>query len=200
MKSYAYAYAANLFAAAASAHSWLGCTDHDNTEILKWMEGNSTLTPPVTIDPLMPWFSNFCKGWPRAKSNPGDWIAESSNYVWNIPANSFNGDTHACHPNQRGPNYEGNAPMATATPGGSLRLMFGGNGHARGSNVGGDPGVVTVYWKGEPEAEIIDISEFTEENKLQEGGFSAESFAYPAGAMSPTEGLQDKGNWQTIKL
>jgi hypothetical protein len=44
--------ATTAFAATAAAHSWLGCTDHDNTEILKWMEGNSTLTPPVQIDPL----------------------------------------------------------------------------------------------------------------------------------------------------
>jgi len=196
-----YAYAATVFAAAASAHSWLGCTDHDNSEIRGWMEGNSTFTPPVIIDPIMPWFSYLCKGWPRAKQNPGDWIAESSNYAWNLAANKWNGDNNACHPSQRGPNYEGNAPMAVSRPGGTIRLQYGGNGHSRGGNMpNGDPGVVAVYWKGEPEKEIVDTSEFIDQNKLAEAGFSADSFAYPPGVTKPEEGLVDKGNWMTVKL
>jgi hypothetical protein len=93
----------------------------------------------------------YCKGWPRAKHNPGNWIEESSNYVWDIALHSANGDTHACHPSQRTPNYllSENADMATATPGGQIKLTFGGNGHSRGANVDGDgAGVVLVYWKG----------------------------------------------------
>ncbi|KAF2866012.1 hypothetical protein BDV95DRAFT_599381 [Massariosphaeria phaeospora] len=191
-----------LFAASASAHSWLACTDYDNTEMLKWMEGNSTLPFPITIDPTMPAYANFCKGWPRAKQNPGNWIEESSNYVWNLVANKFNGETAACHPSQRSPNQLGGAPRAQAKAGSTIRLMFGGNGHARGASVGGDPGYVTVYTKGEPESDITDLSEFTDENKLQSNGFSAESFAYPAdpNVKSPTQGLQDKGNWQSLQL
>lgn len=36
---------------AVSAHSWVECTNHDNAELLGWMKGNSTLNPPVIIDP-----------------------------------------------------------------------------------------------------------------------------------------------------
>lgn len=189
-----------VLAATASAHSWLGCTDHDNGEVLKWMKGNATRTPPVLVDPLMPAFAKYCKGWPRSKQNPGDWIAESSNYVWNLAANKFKGETNACHPSQRNPTYLGNAPMASAKAGESLRLMFGGNGHARGASVGGTPGTVTVYWKGKPDTEIKDVKEFTAANKLQSNGFSDESFSYPANVKTPQEGLIDKGNWQTIKI
>jgi hypothetical protein len=47
-------------------------------------------------------YADQCKGWPRNKNNPGNWIDESSNYIWNIGAQSWNGgsyhppDTHAC--------------------------------------------------------------------------------------------------------
>jgi hypothetical protein len=92
--------------------------------------------------------------------------------------------------------------MTTAEPGAMIRLMFGGNGHSRGFDVGGDPGTVTVYWKGGPEQEITDISEFTPENMLQSQGFSANSFSYPVDPtiISPTQGLVDKGNWMELKL
>ncbi|KAF2124588.1 hypothetical protein P153DRAFT_301965 [Dothidotthia symphoricarpi CBS 119687] len=211
-----------FFAASSCAHSWLHCTDH-NDVILEWMKENATLyDPPREVDPLMPWFSHLCAGWPRAKHNPGFWADESTNYAWHISAAVSQGDTHACHPDQRSPLYrtgpfaqpptsagpelvftESPAPMATSRPGRELKLLFGGNGHSRGDNVGGhgDPGRVAVYWKGEPEAEIVDISEFTEENRLQEAGFSDESFAYPAdvSVTTPPE-LHDKGNWLTLKL
>jgi hypothetical protein len=36
---------------AVSAHSWIECANHDNSVILPWMQGNSTLNPPVIIDP-----------------------------------------------------------------------------------------------------------------------------------------------------
>ena len=99
--------------------------------------------------------------------------------------------------------------MTTAAPGDTIRLMFGGNGHSRGFNTGGltnpnpnGPGTVAVFWKGAPEKEITDTSEFTDANKLQENGFSDESFSYPAdpSIKSPTQGLVDKGNWQSLKL
>ena len=124
----------------------------------------------------MPWYADLCHGWPRAKQNPGDWVDESINYIWDLGLAAKKGDTHACHPSQRTPTYylmskdpklgfhSAPAPMATARPGSEIKLMFGGNGHSRGGNVGenGDPGRVSVYWKGEVEAEIVDVSEFTE--------------------------------------
>jgi hypothetical protein len=202
---------AALIAAAlptALTHSWLECTNHDNSQMRSWMQGNSTLSPPVIIDPEMPWYAYQCSGWPRNKANPGNWIDESTNYVWNIAAESWNGgdyhpaDDHACPPNQRSPTYQANAPMASVAPGSSIRLRFGGNGHTRGYNVGGSPGTVAVYWKGAPEQEITDISEFTAANKLQEAGFSDDCFSYPAdpNIKTPQQGLVDKGNWMVLNL
>ena len=95
--------------------------------------------------------------------------------------------------------------MATASAGTSIKLMFGGNGHSRGDFGGvqtGDAGYVAVYWKGRVEQEIVDISELTDENKLQENGFAEESFSFPddKSVVSPRQGLQDKGNWMTLRL
>ncbi|KAH9862406.1 hypothetical protein J1614_011061 [Plenodomus biglobosus] len=168
--------------------------------------------PPRTIDPLGPWFADLCHGWPRAKQNPGNWIDESTNYLWTLGST----DTHACYPTQRYPiqylsssdiklaNHENPAPMATAGAGETIKLMFGGNGHSRGDMGGvktGDAGRVAVYWKGEKESEIVDVNEFTEEHKVQENGFAEESFAYPEdkSVVSPPQ-LQDKGNWMSLKL
>jgi hypothetical protein len=66
----------------------------------------------------------------------------------------------------------------------------------------GDAGTVAVYWKGKPETEITDISEFTSANLLQTAGFAADSFSYPADpkVISPIDGLVDKGNWMELKL
>jgi hypothetical protein len=158
----------------------------------------------------MPWYSYMCKGWPRNKANPGNWIDESTNYIWNIAANSWNGgsyhpaDTHACPANQRTPTYQDNAPMTTAAPGDMIRLRYGGNGHTRGYNAGFEkgPGNVTVYWKGSPEQEITDISEFTPKNALQTSKFDQFAFAYPAdkSITTPMAGLVDKGNWMELNL
>jgi hypothetical protein len=82
--------------------------------------------------------------------------------------------------------------------------MFGGNGHSRGANAGGDgdAGRVGVYWAGKPETEIADMKELNEMNLVQENGFSEESFAFPAdmSVRSPAQGLVDKGNWMTLNL
>ncbi|CAO2649705.1 Nn.00g009970.m01.CDS01 [Neocucurbitaria sp. VM-36] len=159
------------FVVTTSAHSWLHCTRHNNTGIRSDMEEAAAETPYREVDPLMPWFADLCHGWPRAKQNPGDWIEESSNYIWDLGLAASKGDTHACHPSQRTPTYHltakdpklpfhtAPAPMATAAAGSNIKLMFGGNGHSRGDNVGGngDPGRVVVYWKGEAEAEIGDV-------------------------------------------
>jgi hypothetical protein len=154
----------------------------------------------------MPWYSDACHGWPRNYSKPSDWINKTSNYVWNIAAARLRGDSHACPPCQRTPFYQNDAQMVTAAPGDVIRLRFVGNGHTRGYNVGGQPGpnsgTVTVYWKGQPEDEIIDISEFNASNTLQSQGFSDISFSYPANPniTGPEQGLVDKGNWMELKL
>jgi hypothetical protein len=202
----------------ASAHSWLHCTSHDNTDILKWMKSNATAHgSDHVIDPLMPWFADLCHGWPRAKQNPGDWFDEIKNYLWDLQAAANNGNTHACHPTQRnatyhlefsvvGLNYHHNpAPMATATPGSSIKLMFGGNGHSRGApfaTTSRNPGAVSVHWAGEPETEILDVEELTADNLVQEDGFCDESFNSPIdmNVRTPLQGLVDKGNWQTLRL
>jgi hypothetical protein len=196
--------AATLAAAASvSAHSWVECVHHENAEILQWMKGNATQN--VIVDPAMPWYSNFCKGWPRNKQNPGNWIDESSNYVWNIAAESWDGgDYHppnrnACNPNQRSPGQAPNAPMAEVAAGGMFRLRFGGNGHTRGAPMG-DIGRVSVYWKGKPLDQINTIDEFTPENRLAEAGFADNSFSYPDGATGGADGLVDKGNWMEVTV
>jgi hypothetical protein len=163
----------------------------------------------------MPWFADLCHGWPRAKQNPGDWIDETNFYLWDLLAQP-EGDTHACHPDQRTPTYHlsrsdpnlpfhhSPAPMASAYAGSSIKLMYGGNGHARGYNAGGkgNPGRVGVYWAGAPEKEIVYLQDLNQNTLLQENGFSDESFAYPAdqNVWTPSQGLVDKGNWMTLRL
>jgi hypothetical protein len=207
--------------ALASTHSWLHCTSHNNTNVLEWMKSNATAhASDHVIDPLMPWFADLCHGWPRAKQNPGDWVGETKNYAWDLQAAANSGDIHACHPTQRnatyylessvaGLNYHYNpALMATATPGSSVRLMFGGNGHSRGAPLAiasGNPGIVAVYWAGEPETEIADVNDLTANNLVQEDGFNDEndeSFSFPTdmNVRTPSQGLVDKGNWQTLRL
>lgn len=94
--------------------------------------------------------------------------------------------------------------MTTAAPGDMIRLRYGGNGHTRGYNAGFEkgPGNVTVYWKGSPEQEITDISEFTPKNALQTSKFDEFAFAYPAdkSITTPMAGLVDKGNWMELNL
>ncbi|KAH7406606.1 hypothetical protein DE146DRAFT_777944 [Phaeosphaeria sp. MPI-PUGE-AT-0046c] len=196
------------------AHSWLGCTDHENKYILEWMKSKATTHgKDHIIDPLMPWFAYLCHGWPRAKQNPGNWVDETNNYLWDLAANA---DTHACHPSQRSseyylaasdprlPDHHAPAPMATAAAGSSIKLMFGGNGHSRGANAGGNSnaGRVAVYWAGKPETEFVDVTQLTNETLLQENGFSEESFAFPEDmhVQRPEQGLVDKGNWMTLYM
>jgi|TARA_R110002003_G_C695560_1_gene25431 hypothetical protein len=94
--------------------------------------------------------------------------------------------------------------MASATPGGTIKLMYGGNGHSRGYNAGGngDAGRVAVYWAGSPETEIADIKDFSAGFLVQEQGFSEEAFMFPDDekVVTPAQGLQDKGNWMSLKL
>jgi hypothetical protein len=198
----------------ATAHSWLGCTSFNNTNLIEWMQGNATESNGAKIlDAVQTEWAYLCAGWPRAKRNPGNWIAESSDYLW---APGKKGDTHACHPDQRTPiqyltpmlpdkpDQHAPAPMATARAGGNIQLMYGGNGHSRG-NFGGvdthDPGKVSVYWAGEKEKEIVDVSELTPDLLVQENGFSDESYIWPPDkSVTSGPGFKDKGNWQTVRL
>jgi hypothetical protein len=133
--------------AAPSAHSWLGCTSHDNNDVLEWVISNTTVFgKDHIVDPLTPWFADLCHGWPRAKQNPGDWVDESSNYIWHISKtlSSSPPDKHVCHPDQRSPTKYLTAPdpslahqsnpasMATASAGSSTKLIFGSSGDAGG--------------------------------------------------------------------
>lgn len=94
--------------------------------------------------------------------------------------------------------------MATVSPGGTIKLRYGGNGHTRGATAGknNDPGRVSVYWAGKKETEINTIDEFTDANRIAQAGFSDESFSYPAdpSIISPTQGLIDKGNWMEVTM
>lgn len=199
-----------------TAHSWLSCTDHDNTEILEWMKTNASATGSLDLpDPLMPWHAHLCHAFPRAKQNPGDWMQESSDYLW-APNTATEEGKFACHKNQRTPTYlsagesgsENAAPMAKAKAGGTLNLLWGGNGHARGANAGGDegPGTVSIFWAGEKEKEIVLLSELTDEKLVQKGGFAEEAFLWPEdeSVKKPGkelgEGLWDKGCWMTLRL
>lgn len=200
-----------------SAHSWLHCTSHNNTIILQQMKDAAVqYGKSHIIDLLIPWFVQYFNSWPRAKYNPGDWVDETKNYLWNLPQAQQQGENHACNPQLRAPNHFLTAPisgmeyhkdpatMATAIPGGAIKLMFGGNGHSRGANAGGngDPGKVSVYWTGAPETEIVTVDDLNLDNLLQENDFSEESFAFSAdiNVQSPEQGLVDEGNWQTILL
>ncbi|KAF2032782.1 hypothetical protein EK21DRAFT_109527 [Setomelanomma holmii] len=190
-----------------AAHSWLSCTDHDNKNIIDWMKSNVTecvpvlpIRPDCIVDPLMPWFAYLCKGWPRAKQNPGDWQDESSNYLWSINEATAKVDTHAYHPSQRTPTYftfasdpalphhTAPAAMATSTPGGTIKLMYGGNGYSRGANAGGNGDAGRVG--------------FTPSFLMQENGFSEEAIMFPDDdkVVTPNQGLVDKGNWMSLKL
>lgn len=158
----------------------------------------------LTIVPTNSFYPQYCNGWPRAKANPGDWIDESTNYSWNIAAKSWEGDRSACNPSQRSPGQDASAPMATVSPGGTIKLRYGGNGHTRGMTAGAnnDPGQVSVYWAGAAETEIQTIDEFTDANRIAQAGFADDSFSYPAdpSIISAAQGLVDKGNWMDVTM
>ncbi|KAK3380674.1 hypothetical protein B0T24DRAFT_591127 [Lasiosphaeria ovina] len=191
----------------AAAHSWIECTDHDKAGALKKMEDQAK-TDPKGLTPFDPTVHpELCKAWPRAKENPGDWAVEGRTIAWNIDAAVFLKDRSACSPPQREFKPQGpNTPLATAKPGGSIVLRFGGNGHSRGNGTGenglhGDPGTVEVFWAGKKETEIKTIDELTDKTSIAKAGFSDESFALPADPnVKDPPGLQDKGNWMTVKM
>ncbi|KAF1942422.1 hypothetical protein EJ02DRAFT_312253, partial [Clathrospora elynae] len=197
----------------AAPHSWLHCTSHNNTGIRADMAAAAAESPYREVDPLMPWYASLCAGWPRAKQNPGDWVNESTHYIWDLQRAKKAGDTQVCPPSQRTTlqyptpspstsdpklqHHTAPAPMATARAGTSIKLMYGGNGHSRGSFGGhetGDAGRVGVYWAGGPEREIVHIQDLSSRFLMQENGFSEKSFAWPPdGRVTAPPALKDKG-------
>ena len=176
------------------AHSWLFCIDDDTSQYISQMKAKA-----ANLEVMEPPYS-ACRAFPRGKQNPGNWIDESTNYIWDLQKAAGNGDTSVCHPNQRSPNQFQGAPMATASPGSSLKLRFGGNGHSRGGNVpggaNGNSGTVQVYTYGEPGREIVDVSELPNARMLGQAGFADDAINF-----RDTNGmLQDKGNWFNLQL
>ncbi|KAK0723496.1 hypothetical protein B0T26DRAFT_675060 [Lasiosphaeria miniovina] len=187
----------------AAAHSWVECVDFDKAPQIKLMEEGAKKNP---VDPADPVFHpEFCKGWPRAKDNPGNWQVEGTTIAWNINAAVFLNDRSACSPPQREFKPQGpNTPIATAKAGGTITLRYGGNGHSRGkgANGNGDPGNVQVFWAGKKETELKTLDDLTDKTRIAKAGFSDESFALPAdkSVVDPDFGLIDKGNWMTVTL
>jgi hypothetical protein len=149
---------------------------------------------------LTPRFSQqVCKGFPRNKVDNGDWIKESSNYMWNLngPDNTAG---LACRPNQASPVYPQNVPMTTAKPGQTIRLRFWGNGHSRwdiGSPNHRDPGLVRLYWGGGKERELKLKSDLTEANWIRgaQGNFSGDAITYVTGNT-----MSEKANYYSFTL
>lgn len=183
-------FAIALLVSTTSSHSWLECSDDaSNHDQLKADPVNSNLNPK-------------CNGFPRNKVNNGDWIAESTHYLWDLAgerASTEQGGRHACHPGQRNPTYPDSAPPAKTKAGRSLRLRFWGNGHASwqwGRPLHKDPGLVRVYWAGEVNKEIKLASELTPDKLMAEGNFSADAVTMPKDGNLPN----DKANWMQLNI
>lgn len=173
-----------------SSHSWLECSDDaSNHDELKANPTTANLVPK-------------CNGFPRNKVNNGDWIKESTYYLWDLAsdtATNEQGGRHACHPTQRQPVYPDGVPAAKAKAGQSLRLRFWGNGHASyqwGRPLNKDPGLVRVYWAGGVNKEIVLVSELTSDKMMAEGNFSADAVTMPKEGNLPN----DKANWMQLNL
>ncbi|KAF8417297.1 hypothetical protein EV426DRAFT_380566 [Tirmania nivea] len=179
-----------LLVSTTSSHSWLECVDDaSNYEELKANPTTTNLVPK-------------CNGYPRNKVNNGDWISESTNYLWDLASNKASneqGGRHACHPDQRQPTYPDKAPSTKAKAGQTLRLRYWGNGHSSygwGRPLHRDPGLVRVYWAGAVNREIVLASELTSDKMMAEGNFSADAVT-----MSKQDNLpNDKANWMHLSL
>lgn len=140
-----------------------------------------------------------CTGHPRNKLWDGDWISESSNYVWDLN-NASNTNGLTCRGVQGSPTYPANVPMTTARPGDSLRMRFWGNGHSRwdiGSPLHRDPGLVRVYWAGQKEVELTHKDNLTEANWFP--GAQA-NFSGDAITLVTNGKMNEKANYMTLTL
>lgn len=140
-----------------------------------------------------------CIGHPRNKIYDGNWINESSWYMWDLNG-AANTDNLACRPLQASPVYPANVPMTTAKPGDSLRMRFWGNGHTRwdiGSPNHRDPGLVRVYWAGQKEVELTYKDNLTEANWFPgaQANFSADTITQISDGH-----MNEKGNYMTLNI
>lgn len=175
-------------AALVSAHSWLEC--------VKVTEVGGNAASWANVYNAMP---ITCDGHPRNKVNNGDWIAESTNYMWDLNQHGREA-APACNPAQT-LNYPGNTQMATARPGDTLKMRHWGNGHSEWANNKPnprDPGLVRVYWAGEKEHEIKMASELTDDWKIAEANFTADAII----VNDPTtpNGRNERANFFNVKL
>ena len=135
----------------------------------------------------------------------GDWIKESTNYLWDLSSaqssDGSDGGHYCCHPLQRSPKYPDGVPAARATAGQTLRVRFWGNGHTSysyGSPNHVDPGLVRIYCSRTPEQEIVKISELTVDKMMVESNFSADAVSQPKGGGEG--GPNDKANWMFLTI
>lgn len=134
--------------------------------------------------------------------NHGDWIAESTHYLWDLAgerASNEQGGRHACHPGQREAKYPNGVPAARAKAGETLRLRYWPNGHSSyhwGRPLHKDPGLVRVYSAGEVNKEIVLASELTVDKMLTESNFSADAVTRPKEGNLP----DDKVNWMQFRI
>lgn len=143
-----------------------------------------------------------CNGYPRNKVNQGDWISESTNYLWDLSsaqATNEQGGRHACHPQQRSPTYPSQAPETNAKAGETLRVRFWGNGHTSyewGRPIHVDPGLVRIYCSNSPNEEIVMVTDLTPDKLVAEGNFSADAISMPKAGNQPN----DKANWMFLNI
>lgn len=172
-------------------HSWLECVKTTNIK----RQGAALTDINVPLE-------QKCEGYPRNKVNNGDWIAESTHYLWDF--NQHGGqNAPACHTGQQKP---GQAPKASQVaqvkPGETIKLRFWGNGHSRfnqGSPLNRDPGLVRVYWAGQKETELKSVKDLTKDRIIAEGNFSSPDSVIltdPANRMR----LFEKGNYLDLKI
>jgi hypothetical protein len=168
------------------AHSWAECIKTEDISNVEAARAN--------VDaPLY----QKCAGYPRNKVNNGDWIAESSHYMYDLQSEGANGK--ACHPGQRSPVQAAGAPAATARPGETLTLRHWGNGHSmynKGSPLHRDPGLVRVYWAGAKEMEIENVADLTSDKIIAEGNYSTNAVI----ALGEGTRIFEKGNYLELTL
>lgn len=182
-----------LLASTAFAHSWLECVK--TTNIQKTQAALNDVTAPLNQD---------CEGYPRNKVNNGDWIAESTHYLWDLNQHGGAINAPACHTGQRQPGQlagKGNK-MAKVKPGETIKLRYWGNGHSRfnqGSPLNRDPGLVRVYWAGKKEVEIKSAGELTDNRIIAEGNFSSPDAVILTDPKDRMR-LHEKGNYLDLKM
>lgn len=180
-----------LMAGSALGHSWLECVK--TTNIKKQGAALTDINVPL---------EQSCEGYPRNKVNNGDWIAESTHYLWDFKQHGGE-NAPACHSGQNKPGQADKAKaIAQVKPGETIKLRHWGNGHSRfnqGSPLNRDPGFVRVYWAGKKETELKNFKDLSGDKMIAEGNFSSPDaviLTNPANKMQ----LFEKGNYLDLKI